>query len=102
MGLRVVIGEIAGQDLPREALLKALCDEFHRYFVVIPEYVIEAECWLEGDKDSIYEWFGGDWAWEDIGESLVVKLIENLEEVAPEGVYFGIQDGRYGWWGDES
>lgn len=103
-GHALPIGEVSGGTHRPEDLLRVFCDEFHKYCSVVPEYVIEAECWLEGDKETIYETYDDDWPWEAVGDYLVAKLIVNLNSLAPEGVYFGTCEGdgaSFGWWETE-
>lgn len=95
------LGSVSTGTLRTEDLLLAFCNEFHKYVTPVPEYVIEAECWLEGDKETIYSEWSEDTRWEDIGTELVGTLLENLSSIAPEGTTFASLPGDgsdFGWW----
>lgn len=101
-GHAVAPGVVVEGTMDTEVLLRALADEHHRYRSVVPEYVVLAECWLEGDTVSMADHYSQDeYTWDEVGQDLVNTLMDNLNSLAPRGLRFGNHEGDgacWGWW----
>lgn len=87
-------GSVSSGTLRTEDLAPAFIAELRRHW---PEKATELEA----------AWDRGEGAWDVVGdepEQVVSELIDALNEVAPEGYYFGAHwgDGAdFGWWPGE-
>lgn len=93
-----------GTLLPAE-LGDALCAEYRRYHVHIPDCIREMEWWIQGDADSLRERYDEEQiTWEELGTTLLAAILGELNHVAPAGVWFGPHEGDgacFGWWETE-
>jgi len=116
-GFGRVCGSVSSGTHRPEDLIKAFSDELAAIKVSTPKLVHEARSWLA----TAVDWQSTVWDsqpevqdlcddelgnyWLDRGHGLVQELFESLNNLAPEGFYFGIHHGDgadLGWWRDDS
>lgn len=98
-GHRVAEATVICGTLRNEDLIPAFCEEIRRLQTRTPAIVFEAEDWVSSKPES--EPFGAGMTQDEIGAEIVNELIDHLDNMAPEGCYFGAHPGDgsdFGWW----
>lgn len=84
-GHKVGEGTVIHATLRHEDLIPAFCDEIRRLTTRTPDIVYEAEMFLQGDHEQSGQ--------DDIAVEIVHELVDQLNDIAPEGYYFGAHEG---------
>lgn len=95
----LALGTVSHGTLRNEDLLKAFCEEIERYASTGYAIVTESRKWLAGEQPDENESNR-----DEIGQELVIDLIDQLNAMSPDNVYFGTLDGDasdFGWWVSE-
>ena len=98
---KIKIGTVSHGTLRSEDLIETFSWEL-RHLAVLPTQNVgntkllrEADAWLEVTEA------GEDGPYDELGSELVNDLIDALNELAPNGLYFGASDGDgadFGFW----